>query len=273
MPKHDLFDYLWPLEQLQIREWKLLLIVCVTLCYGKSIGPKQETKSPFKFEDVLPNQFGQRGFGGTWISGDEITLTINGDFSKQNIETAENTTILTSAFIRQYWNNTGPSFTFSADLSRILVRYSNRQIFRHSTVSKFSVISLPELEVTEIADGEEIQIAFFAPVGKGLAYIESNNIYYNDFEGMPIIITSDGIPGVIYNGIPDWVYEEEVLGSDAASWFSPDGRNLAYVRFNDEDVKEAVYEMYGEGDRQYPEEIHLRYPKVGDFTFKVRDDI
>lgn len=37
-----------------------------------------------------------------------------------------------------------------------------------------------------------------------------NNIYYirtiADVE-KAIQITSDGVPGIVYNGVPDWVYE------------------------------------------------------------------
>lgn len=105
-----------------------------------------------------------------------------------------------------------------------------------------------------------MQTAFFSPVGNGLAYIQENNIYYTNLPEIPTIVTSDGVPGVIYNGIPDWVYEEEVLGTDAASWFSPDGKFLAFVRFDDTEVSESVYDLYG--DLQYPQAVHLKYPKV-----------
>ena len=27
-----------------------------------------------------------------------------------------------------------------------------------------------------------------------------------------------GVPGLIYNGIADWLYEEEILGQSSASW-------------------------------------------------------
>lgn len=122
-----------------------------------------------------------------------------------------------------------------------------------------------------IALGSEVQTAFFAPDGTGVAYIKDNNIVYVDLGFLPtdIAITTDGVPDLIYNGIPDWVYEEEVLGSDAASWFSPDGTKLAYIRFDDTHVKEATYDLYGEGDQQYPNEVHLRYPKVRDSAFLI----
>ncbi len=30
-----------------------------------------------------------------------------------------------------------------------------------------------------------------------------------------------GVPGTVFNGIADWVYEEEVLSDTKALWFSP----------------------------------------------------
>lgn len=260
MSQSSSIDYLW--FYLQTITWKLILLVCVTIVHSKSILPKQSSKLPVEFDDVLPSKFGARGFGGTWVSGNEFTYTTGGNFVKYNVETKETETILTQAYISQHgWS--GPSFRFTPDLSKILVRYAQRQIFRHSTVSKFSIIT-PNSDEPEfkIAGGAEIQIAFFAPNSKGLGYIQDNNIYYLNLEalGLAEIITADGISDVIYNGIPDWVYEEEVLGTDAASWFSPNGEKLAYIRFDDREVKEALYELYD--NRQYPEEIHLRYPKV-----------
>lgn len=254
----------------QAIKWKLVFLVYVTIVYGKSLNSKQSTKIPFEFDDVVPNKFGQRSFGGVWISGNEFTYTLSGSFVKYNVDTKETVTVLSKEFIDgKAWAS--PTFRFSPDLSKILVRYAQRSIFRHSTVSRFSVVvpgsDDPEFE---IADGAELQTAFFAPSGQGLAYILENNIYYLKLDalGLPEVITSDGEPGVIYNGIPDWVYEEEVLGTDAASWFSPNGEKLAFIRFDDVNVREAVYNIYGDGtgDHLYPEEVHLRYPKVTTIT-------
>lgn len=244
--------------------WTSLLLLFggfLLLIDSKSIESKID-KSKITFDDVIPNKFGSRGFGGTWISKSEFTFTSNGDFVKFNVETNETDTILTKAFIDEHaWNSA--SFRVSSDLEKVLVRYAPRQIFRHSTVSKFSIIRLNEKDEKKVAEGNEIQIAFFTP--NGLAFIEDNNINYIDIPttgdySATQKITTDGVPGVVYNGIPDWVYEEEVLSTDAATWFSPNGNHFAFAQFNDENVKEAVYDIYG--DNQYPEEVHLRYPKV-----------
>lgn len=246
-----------------------MVLVCaaaVITSDAKSINPQQTPeKTPFEFNEVIPNRYGQSGFGGTWISENEFTYTFNGSFVKYNVDSNLTETILSREIIlTNSWS--GPSYRLSADLERILVRHSSRQIFRHSTVAKFSIIMAknPLEPEYQIANGGEIQIAFFSQSGNGLGYIQDNNIYYLNFDtpGLPTVVTGDGVPGVVYNGIPDWVYEEEVLGSDAASWFSPNGRKLAFIKFDDTNVREAVYNIYGEAD-QYPEEVHLRYPKVG----------
>lgn len=143
--------------------WKLLLItLCVvTLCYGKSITSKQSTKQKFLFSDIYPrNMFGQNGFSGTWITGDEITMMSEGNFVRQNVDTRQNSIILPSDYLVKHgWNNSA-SYRFSADGTKILVRYAQRQIFRHSTVSKFSVVNYPGLDdPIQVAEGEEMQVS------------------------------------------------------------------------------------------------------------------
>ncbi|KDR23986.1 hypothetical protein L798_07923, partial [Zootermopsis nevadensis] len=79
-------------------------------------------------------------------------------------------------------------------------------------------------------------------------------------------VTFTGVPGVFYNGVPDWVYEEEVLGSGSALWFSTDSTLLAFATFNDLDVKTASYFHYGQPgtlESQYSDTIKIRYPKPG----------
>lgn len=61
---------------------------------------------------------------------------------------------------------------------------------------------------------ELLQYATFDPSGHGIAYVYKNNIYYlaNPTEASnPKQITSDGEPNIVYNGVPDWVYEGSFL--------------------------------------------------------------
>uniref|UniRef100_A0A8C8S8F0 Fibroblast activation protein alpha n=1 Tax=Pelusios castaneus TaxID=367368 RepID=A0A8C8S8F0_9SAUR len=77
----------------------------------------------------------------------------------------------------------------------------------------------------------------------------------------PIKITSNGKENEIFNGIPDWVYEEEMLATKYALWWSPNGKFLAYVEFNDTDIPVIEYSYYGE--EKYPRKIIIPYPKAG----------
>ena len=67
------------------------------------------------------------------------------------------------------------------------------------------------------------------------------------------------------NGIADWVYEEEVLASHSALWFSPDGSTIAYLKFNESQVPEYTYPLYEKDEHgtPYPRQISVKYPKPG----------
>ena len=70
-----------------------------------------------------------------------------------------------------------------------------------------------------------------------------------------------GIPGTVFNGITDWVYEEEVISDTKALWFSPDGASIAWIEFNDTSVDVMPLEIYGQPGRlefQYPIPTPLR---------------
>ena len=40
----------------------------------------------------------------------------------------------------------------------------------------------------------------------------------------------------MFNAIPDWVYEEEIYGTTSLLWFSPDGKQLAYLSIDETGV-------------------------------------
>jgi len=120
--------------------------------------------------------------------------------------------------------------------------------------------------IANVSSAEELQLCIWSPVNNNIAYVKNNNVYYRDNIGNEYQLTTDGFPGVIYNGVPDWVYEEEVFGTAGAIWFSPDGNKMAIASFDDTDVEIFKYYLYGEPgmmENQYPEEVSIRYPKVG----------
>ena len=69
-----------------------------------------------------------------------------------------------------------------------------------------------------------------------------------------------------YNGIPDWVFEEEVFEDNKAIWWSPNATKLVWGSFDDSDVKTYFLQEYGNWKnplRQYPDLDEVHYPKVG----------
>ncbi|KAG1660974.1 Venom dipeptidyl peptidase 4 [Nymphon striatum] len=102
-------------------------------------------------------------------------------------------------------------------------------------------------------------------------YIYRNNIYYavnvkQALNKNEIQLTQDGNVGVYFNGIPDWLYEEEIFKSNNAVWWSPKGDYLCYASINDSKVQSMVYPIYGpfsDPNNLYPRLEALRYPKPG----------
>lgn len=95
--------------------------------------------------------------------------------------------------------------------------------------------------------------------------MHNNDIYYKPKMQKDLVcrITSSERPDV-FNGVPDWLYETEVLKTDHALWYSPDGQYLMYATFNDTKVGEYKYQWFNSGNPQaaYPDIRGIKYPKV-----------
>lgn len=68
--------------------------------------------------------------------------------------------------------------------------------------------------------------------------------------------------------MPDWVYEEEVLGSNSALWWSPDSSKVAFLALDETLVDEYKFPIYNPSDDSnaifpYTTDIVMKYPKPG----------
>lgn len=123
-----------------------------------------------------------------------------------------------------------------------------------------------ERPVSKTETGPEgSQNATLSPDGKWLAYTrDKKNLYVKDLaSGQEKALSQDGSE-TVYNGYAAWVYWEEVLGRATqykAFWWSPDGKYLAFMRFDE--AKVPVFTIAGAtGQHGYVE--NQRYPKAGD---------
>jgi hypothetical protein len=131
-------------------------------------------------------------------------------------------------------------------------------------------VLLPAIVAPETPRELYLQFAEWGPIRSQLVFIHRNNIYYKaDINTEAIRITYSGKDQLIYNGIADWVYEEEIIGGPKTFWLSPDGKRLAFSTINDSMVDIMSWPYYGpysEKDgtiNQYTKIVYLRYPKPG----------
>ncbi|HUD83061.1 MAG TPA: S9 family peptidase [Candidatus Saccharimonadales bacterium] len=109
--------------------------------------------------------------------------------------------------------------------------------------------------------------AKLSPDGTRAAYVRDNNIYVEDVHSGKITrLTRDGSP-LIINGTSDWVDEEELRLASCFDW-SPDGRKIAYLQFDQSDVPE--FSLINYTDTLYPVITRYRYPKAGQTNAAVR---
>lgn len=101
-----------------------------------------------------------------------------------------------------------------------------------------------------------------SPDGKLKAYSKDRNVFLSNADGTgEIAVTTDGDGAKrIKNGVASWVYGEE-LEVREAMWFSPDGKKLAYYRFDESKVKD-YFLTYALLDLQDTLNVEP-YPKAG----------
>ncbi|XP_076375275.1 venom dipeptidyl peptidase 4 isoform X2 [Megalopta genalis] len=223
---------------------------------------------PFTLEETYDQSFRANGFNGTWQTDTGILYTDNytGDIRMFDVKSGISRVFVDASILSPYNN---PRMSFSTDNSHILISYDMIANFRHSAFQRFDVYNTKRRTYTKIGDGKHLALARWSPKQNAIVYVLDNDIYYQQFDkdGSPVRrLTYTGVPDVVFNGAPDWVYEEEVLASATAFWFSPDGSHLAFATYNDTEVRDMVIPYYGRPGvlaDQYPKEVKIKYPKAG----------
>lgn len=171
------------------------------------------------------------------------------------------------------------SHELSFDKSFILISSQILKLFRHSSLAYYDVYDVNTKQLLQILFNntrQPLQFAKFSPADNSLVFVHDNNIYYkkSPHDAGEIQLTKDGsLKGGIYNGVPDWVYEEEIFSSNSALWFSPDGKKLAFMRFDDTGVRPMHLPIYGgpgQPEFQYPQILQVYYPKAASKNPEVK---
>lgn len=154
------------------------------------------------------------------------------------------------------------AYAFSEDESKILLTTESEKIYRRSSKANFFVWDLKKKSLTPLFDKGKHSYATFNPQADKVAFVFDNNLYIKDLAtGVVKQVTDDGKYNHIINGAADWVYEEEFSFAKAFHW-SPDGKKIAFMRFDESEVKE--FTMTNFTGELYPEYETFKYPKVGE---------
>ncbi|XP_062313975.1 dipeptidyl peptidase 4 [Osmerus eperlanus] len=226
------------------------------------------TKRSFTLDDYFNDTIRYRTYNLRWISDHEyLHKTRQGNVILYNVETKETSQFLSNKTFEQV-EATG--YFVSADRKYVCFESNYTKQWRHSYKASYSLFDLESSTfITPVNIPEVVQYLTWAPDGNKLAYIWNYNIYLKPNATAPAIqVTHNGKENQILNGVPDWVYEEELLSSNQAVWWSPTGTFLAYAEFNDTEVRTIEYPYYG--PEQYPKTVIIPYPKSGSTIPKAK---
>lgn len=158
-------------------------------------------------------------------------------------------------------------YAFNGDETQMLITTNMEGIYRRSYVADFFILDLKTKKLSILDDAREHKtLATFSPDGTKVAYVSQNNLFVKDLNtGKITQVTKDGKQNEIINGTTDWVYEEEFAITKAFDW-SPDSKQIAFLKFDERFVKEFQLAYYGE---LYPMQYRFKYPKAGEDNSKV----
>ncbi len=154
-------------------------------------------------------------------------------------------------------------YALSKDEQMMLIAQGAEPIYRHSYTTHYHLQKIGQGAAQAILpDMEGLRDATLSPDSRHIALSSQNNLYLYDIESEQVEqISCDGEWNKIINGTTDWVYEEE-FGFTRGYWFSPDGSEVAYLKFNESQV--PLFEMMRYDNTLYNKAYSFKYPKAGD---------
>ncbi|AFL83885.1 dipeptidyl aminopeptidase/acylaminoacyl peptidase [Belliella baltica DSM 15883] len=245
-------------------------ILSVALVMLICMGASAQNKKKVSLEDVFKsNTFSSKSvYGINWMNdGQYYSSLVRGANSssvvKINVASGkEEKTLIDGSKIGVNFS----SYSFNSDETKALIASSTERIYRRSSKSVYHVVDLETGDAQLLVNGEKIMYASLSPDNDKVAYVKDNNLFFVELASNKITqVTQDGKWNQIINGSADWVYEEEFSMAKAFDW-SPDGKKLAFIRFDETDVPEFNMQTWGE---LYPQDYKFKYPKAGEKNAEV----
>ncbi|CAK5273743.1 unnamed protein product [Mycena citricolor] len=164
------------------------------------------------------------------------------------------------------------TWKLSPDMKYILVKSDHKKLWRHSSFGNYYIHEIASKKTTPLIPPTyppTVSYATWSPTGESIAYVTGNDLYIlpSPSAKAPIRLTTTGSTS-LFNGVPSWVYEEEILSGDHALWFSPSSTKLSFLIFDESLVDEYTFPIYNPTEDSdavvpYPGEVKMKYPKPG----------
>ncbi|XP_043862780.1 uncharacterized protein LOC120457838 isoform X1 [Drosophila santomea] len=177
----------------------------------------------------------------------------------------------------------------SHDLKYVLFRHNVKKNFQKSFTAFYTIYDVKNDHHTPVklkgslkVQRTRLQYAAWLGNTTAIIFVVKNDIFIRQspLAEDDIRITSSGYENQIYNGVPDWLYQEEIFESPEAIWPSSDGTHFMYALFNDTNVGMMTYPWLSSGalfsgsgmfsGSIFPETKMVRFPTPGTTNPEVK---
>lgn len=229
-------------------------------------------------DHIFNGTFSASGENVNWVpeAGDGVfSIFQNGQIQLVDLKNNRTTNLVSMMDIKDdegniiYWTD----WKLSPDMTYILVKADHLKQWRHSSFGNYYVHNLNTKVTYPLVPPTHPPVTAYAtwsPTGQSIAFVAANDIYVlpsPSASTSPIRVTSSGNTS-LFNGVPDWIYEEEVFSKDYALWWSPDSSKIAFLRLDETEVDEFRFPIYNPTDDSYTvvpytQDVVIKYPKPG----------
>ncbi|XP_065353378.1 inactive dipeptidyl peptidase 10 isoform X1 [Cloeon dipterum] len=240
--------------------------------------------------EVLGGELRPHRLPSVWLSARHFVFHADdGSLALWSVQTGAITTLVTNHTMRQL---DVQGYQVSADRKYVLFRHNVKPVFQHTFTAFYTVYDvfndhhLPIRLKPGAATHSRLQFASWVGNTTSLLLVHDNDLYLQRTPIPPaapakpqVRLTASGVPGEFYNGVPNWLYQEEgLLGdSEKAVWSSVDGSRLLFATFNDTGVRLLQVPWMGPSqgaagatDATFPSSRTVHYPTPGSSNPDVR---